>query len=225
MIQRDARAGSRSARWPARFCIPLTLLSATFAGAASAQNPSDAGLRPTMISVTFGGLRFLNDDMHDTYGMAPAVGLRIGKQMDERAEIFLGLQYGEDSGNPFETPDFRSARETELKLAPITFGARLNVTKSRCCRFYFGLALRYLWMSEKAPWSSSWDDPAEPDYSGWGWGLWFMAGPEWRDPEERFAAGLEVSFGPQAAVIKQGYSEREVDLSGSDVRFYLSALF
>ena len=88
-----------------------------------------------------------------------------------------------------------------------------------------GFALRYLWMSEEGPWASSWYDLLEPEYSGWGWGLRFLGGPEWRDSSGRIAVGLEGSFGPQEAAVEQQDDERDADLSGTEVRIYVSGLF
>jgi len=206
--------------------VSLHGITALASAIPASAGPYDTVERPVSLSLSFTGFNFLNDDMSATYGTVPAVGVRLVRQMDERAEFFVGIQYAADSGNPYRgTPDFRTGKKTELKLTPVDFGVRLNAMNHPRHRFYLGFALRYLWMSEEGPWASSWYDLLEPEYSGWGWGLRFLGGPEWRDSSGRIAVGLEGSFGPQEAAVEQQDDERDADLSGTEVRIYVSGLF
>lgn len=211
------------AGYPTGFLLILFCL--TFTLAASAGSPGTEK-RPAMISVTLGGLMFLDDDIDETYGTMPIVGLRIARQLDKYAEAYFDVQHGSDSGNPFyDTPDFRSGKETSLRVIPIGFGLRINASTHKNFKFYFGIGLRYVWAGEKVPWNPYASGSGDREYSGWGWGSRMLIGPEWRDSAGKMAYGVELAFGPLDVETERGGWNRVIDLSGPDTRAYVSFLF
>lgn len=207
---------------------PAILLALFFLArgvSATAQSSNEDSLIP-WASLSFAGLCFVDSDMESTYGIMPAFGLRFGLGISEDSEFILGMLYGSDSGDPYHgVPGFSAGNVADLRTVPIEAGMRLNVLHNSKHKFYVGLAAQYVWIEEKIPGVYAQDGGEKPAYSGWGWGLRLLTGPEWRLSGGRLAVGAEFSVGGRGVSIKSGAGERTADLSGLTSRVYISVLF
>jgi hypothetical protein len=175
------------------------------------------------LSVGFSGFGYANEDLQETYGRTPLVGIRLGYLADERAEFFAGLQYGRDSGDPFyDSPTFRSRDDADLTVVPIDLGFRLNALSHANLLFFFGVGLRPQWTREEGSQSSIGSDLQEAIVSGWGFGVRGLMGPEWRLRSGRSAFGLELSLAVSELTLGRDANERSIDGSGWEVRGYAS---
>lgn len=169
------------------------------------------------LSGSFGLHALFDDDLRDTYGMLPLLGLRFSTPLGETSEFFVGTGYGWDTGDPYygET-DFIAADRSRLRTVPIEIGARLTDRMGPRRAFYLGAALEYLRVQEETPVAGAVDAAASgwQRFSGWGWGGRLLAGPEWRIAGGRYTIGGEVSLGLRSLMVRRGHEERRVTLSG-----------
>jgi hypothetical protein len=174
----------------------------------------EAGSR---ISGSFGFLAPADDDMHSTYGMMPALGVRWTSPMGEASEFFLGTGYGWDTGDPYyDEADFVTDDRSHVRTIPIEIGVRMSNRSQPRRAFYLGAALEYLWIREETPVGDDLDGSASgwQPFSGWGWGGKLLAGPEWRIADGRFSLGGEVSLEFRSLIVHRGHEQRRVELSG-----------
>lgn len=183
----------------------------------------EAGSR---IAGSFGFRSLVDDDMQDTYGMLPVLGLRWTTPLSDASEFFLGTGYGWDTGDPYygET-DFMTADRARLRTVPIEIGARITDRVRPRRGFYLGAALEYVWIREEAPTGNALEGGASgwQQFSGWGWGGRLLAGPEWQIAGGRYTIGGEVSLGLRSLIIRRGHERRRVDLSGLATQMHFSA--
>ncbi len=205
--------------------VVLVFPGLEFPAQSAAHSPSDRS-PATSITLGYGGLRFLDEDLHHTYGFLPLFWFRLARQIDERGELFCGLQYSRGTGHPFyDTPDFRLNAESILEIVPLDIGLRVNAMSDPRYRFYFGLILRTTWVREELPFGGFYDGGSNRRDTGWGWGPLFSGGPEVRPLGRRHAFGVEVTAGPQDVMLAGRHGDREFDFSDIGIRGYISILF
>jgi len=182
----------------------------------------DGGSR---VSGSFGFQALADNDMRDTYGMMPQLGVRFTTPLGETSEFFVGAGYAWDNGDPYygET-DFIATDKSRLRTVPIEIGARLTDRNRTQRGFYLGAALEYLRVREETPVSGAVDGAASgwQRFSGWGWGGRLLAGPEWRIAGGRYSIGGEVSLGMRSVILHGGHEERKVILSGLNTQVTFS---
>jgi hypothetical protein len=177
------------------------------------------------ISGSFEVRSLADDDMQATYGMVPMLGLRWTSPMGDTSEFFLGSGYGWDSGNPYYGDgSFVTADRARLRVIPIELGVRMTPLLHLRRAFHVGFAVEYLWVREDAPAGDALEGAASgwERFSGWGWGVKALAGPEWRFAGGHFSIGGEVSLGVQSQTVSRGNERRRVSFAGLGTRALLS---
>jgi hypothetical protein len=209
---------------PLRGAIVGSLVATTLAwvsSSAAAPNASDSPV--SRVSVLLGGVSYVDDDMELTYGTTMISGLRWAIALGENSDFFAGFHYGSDSGDPYYSePDMSVDDSARLRTFPIEFGARAYTSHHPSRKFYLGFAVQYLWVEEKIPGAVGGDTSENPSYSGWGWGVRVLAGPEWRFMDGKLAVGAEFSVGTRYVYVKLEEHRRIADLTGIASRGYLS---
>ncbi len=169
-----------------------------------------------------GWLDYSDDEMEGTYGRTPIVGARLVASRRNSAEIFIGLQYAWDTGDPYyDVPELDSPATTHLHLLPIEVGFRVNVTGDPTFRFLLGVAIEYFRVWEQ---TYQGHDPVEGEpatFSDWGFALKPLGGPEWRISPTGSTIGLEFFWAKrQVDDPYSHYGRWAVDLTGPGARFY-----
>ncbi len=190
-----------------------------------AQTP-EVEFAPPQLSVCAGLRGLFDDTLIDTYGLLPSLGMRCYVPLTARSQFFIGASYTRDSGNPYYSlADFESDADLDLQVVPIEAGLRADVYAHPRCAFYLGAALEYIWAREEMSSARGIDlrtGPAPEEYSGWGWGMQFLMGPEWLLAQGKVAVGCEAALHFYELRLTAGNWKRPADLSGLGSRVYVS---
>jgi hypothetical protein len=161
------------------------------------------------------------EDMRSIYGMVPMLGVRWTSLLGSRSQFLAGVGYAFDSGDPYYgEPDFVTDQSARLRALPFEFGVRTDLARQSSRALYVGAAMEYVWVREQGPDEFAPAGDGWPRYSGWGWGVKFLIGPEWEIREGRVSLGCEASLAARAVTARRAKQERKVDLSALGARVY-----
>jgi hypothetical protein len=176
----------------------------------------------TDLEVMAGAQTLGSDDFGDTYGLLPFAGIGVSWPAGSRTQVTLSARYCRSSGDLFyDVPEFQMDRQALLQSVPVMFAVRENLVPSRQTRFLGGIAMQMAWIEEKLP--AGTDLHGQDTNAGYGFGLLLTLGPEWRTRDLRRAVGLEFGLGGYGADIGSGRARHEVDLTGFQIRAYVTA--
>jgi len=181
--------------------------------------PVDVSAMGLELSLQAGYTAFSEQDLSDTYGGVPQVGVEASFGTSETARFLFGVRYGQASGDPFyDTPEFDGGGTARLRTLPITFGFKIHNDVNPRYRLYWGLFVEWAWMQETM--SASGGGPPEQSDQGWTKGLQFMVAPEWRSRDQRRAVGVAILYGGSSGKIGTGRYDHEVNAIGGSVRLH-----
>ncbi|MBU0742517.1 hypothetical protein KKG45_05930 [bacterium] len=193
----------------------------TVAAPAGIEPPVDLASLAAELSFFAGYAVFNEQDMYDTYGGMPQVGLEASVGTGEDVRFVLGIRYGAVSGDPFyDTPDFDGSGDARLRAVPVTAGLRVNASENPRFRLYWGACFEAVWMEEKVPDPDVDTAAAHRTDRGWGRGLQLSVTPEWRSHDQRRAAGLTLWWGGSSGKVGKGGQDHEVNMIGMGARLH-----
>jgi hypothetical protein len=196
-------------------------VAATLAPGSSAQQSS--GFDPGRISLCFSRWDYSDEDIDLTYGGSFVTGIRWSLPVSENSNFFAGIHHGRDRGDPYSEDETMVAPgAAHLSVTPIEFGARLYTSVHPNRKFCLGIGTEYLRVEESVRGTDPLGRTERPDFTGWGWGLRILGGPEWRFSGGRFAVGAEFSYGFRRIKARWEGRVRDVDLSGFVARGYFA---
>jgi hypothetical protein len=174
-------------------------------------------------SLSIGGHFLAEESMRDTYGWTPEVGLCLWTRPVEQLRFFVGVRYASTSGNPAEgDPTFESSMESKLEFLPLELGFEMDLVPAPAIALFLGFAGEVAWTREEVMGTYYADPGATKRYTGRGYGVRLLLGPEWQPRGERYALGLETSAGLSHADVRAQESGHSVNLSSLAARGYVA---
>lgn len=188
--------------------------------------PVDRGPPPITrnpgISLSMGFHALAEGDMRDTYGPVPEIGVRIWSQPVEAVRFFVGARYASVTGDPgHHDPTFDPPSETKLEFLPIEIGFVTDVVPSEGFAFLFGFAGESAWVREEVAGASYADPERAHRYTGQGFAVRVLLGPEVRPSRGRAILGVEASAGISQVDVSGRDHSHAASLSGVALRGYM----
>jgi len=169
------------------------------------------------------GWRFLTEQsMSETYGHVAVPGLMCVTDLAHDSRLVLAAGYGFARGNPYlDVTGFDGANAAELTMVPLQVGLQSDVSPHPCLRILCGLSAESLWIRERLPVAALPGSPDHEDHDGWGAGLHFTFGPEWRTADDRRAFGFTMSWAAAGGEVHSRGRSHDVNLTGTHVQCHV----
>ena len=179
--------------------------------------PLDVRLGPV-----FGWL-FLNEQvMSETYGSVATPGLMIVTDVSDDTRFVLGAGRGTSRGNPFhDVTGYEGSDEVELTTIPLRIGLQTDLSPHPRLHLLCGLSAEMVWMRERLPAAAVAGSRDHVDFDGWGEGLRFGFGPEWRSADARRVIGFTMEWGASGGEVFGDGRRHEVNLTGTGLQFHM----
>jgi hypothetical protein len=215
------------------FCLLSLTLTVPRAGADEVGGDPQAPAVETLslpridvgLALTLGYRVFDDQDMDQTYGGLPTVGVEASFTIAGQAVFFAGVGYGRRDGDPYyDRPDFTGGSST-LKVVPVTLGLRGDFSSNAQLGLLGVFGVEAAWVEERVPGAESWAGAADEAQDGWIRGIYFAFGPELRSADRSRAAGLLFRIGGAEGDLGGRYDSHGVNLTGMGVRFHFTHTF
>jgi hypothetical protein len=169
--------------------------------------------RDMMIGLSIDRLVLTEQDMADTYGTVAIPGVTaVATIADHTRFVFTG-GYGFTSGSPFyEVTGYEHDDEARLRAILLQFGLQGDLSRNSRLHVYWGLSAELARFHERLPAYAG--SPGHDDFDGWGTGLRFTFGPEWRTADANRAIGLTMGWGAVGGEVSHEGRRHDVNLSG-----------
>ncbi len=179
--------------------------------------PLDVKLGPV-----FGWL-FLNEQvMSETYGTVAIPGLMMVTDVSADTRFVLGAGRGAARGNPFhDVTGYEGGDEAELTTVPLRIGLQSDLSPHPRLHLLCGLSAELVWMRERLPAAAVAGSPDHVDFDGWGEGLRFGFGPEWRSADDRRVVGFTMEWSASGGEVFGDGRRHEVNLTGTGLQFHV----
>ena len=184
-----------------------------------------AGFHPS-IAFSAGMRGFFDHDSDAIYGVLPAVGLRVSLPTGRAGEFFAGITRVADSESiNLRTTGFTGSADADYEAISFESGIRLNLSKNDDQRLYFGFSAGYDWIAERIEGTAPHTGDLAPEYTGGGWRLHLLIGPEWRLGRSPYAIGAEFVLGGGSVLIEHDHFQREIETTGLGMSAYVVRRF
>lgn len=184
-----------------------------------------AGFHPS-IAFSAGVRGFFEDDLDAIYSVLPAVGLRVSLPAGRAGEFFAGITRVADSESiDLSTTGFTGSADADYEAISFESGIHLNLSKNDEQRLYFGFSAGYDWIAERIEGTAPYGGDAAPEYTGGGWRLHLLIGPEWRLGTSPYAIGAEFMLGGGSVVLEHEIARREIETAGLGMSAYVVRRF
>ncbi len=179
--------------------------------------PLEIWLGPTF------GWRFLTEQaMSETYGTVAIPGLMSATDLADDTRFVLAAGYGFARGDPFyDVTGFEGPGTAELTTIPVQVGLQSDISPHPSLRILCGLSAELVWMRERLPAAAFAGAPDHEDHDGWGAGLHFTFGPEWRAAAGRRAVGFTLGWAVSGGEVFSRGQNHEVNLTGANVQCHI----
>lgn len=169
------------------------------------------------------GWRFLTDQaMSETYGTVAIPGVMSATDLADDTRFVLAAGYGFARGDLFyDVTGFEGSDTAELTTIPVQVGLQSDISPHPSLRVLCGLTAEMVWMRERLPAAAVAGSPDHEEHDGWGAGLHFTFGPEWRSADASRAFGFTMGWVVSGGeVFSQGH-RHDVNLTGADVQCHV----
>lgn len=179
--------------------------------------PLEIWLGPTF------GWRFLTEQaMSETYGTVAIPGLMSATDLADDTRFVLAAGYGFAQGDPFyDVTGFEGSGAAELTTIPVQVGLQSDISPHPSLRILCGVSAELVWMRERLPAAAVAGAPDHEDHDGWGAGLHFTFGPEWRTADDRRAVGFTMGWAVSGGEVFSRGQNHDVNLTGANVQCHI----
>ncbi len=174
------------------------------------------------VGPTFGWLFLAEQAMYETYGTVAIPGLMTATDLADDTRFVLAAGYGIARGSPFyDVTGFEGGDEAELTTIPLQIGLQSDISPHPSLRVLFGVSAEMVWMRERLPAAAVAGSPDHEDYDGWGAGLRFTFGPEWRAADGGRVVGFAMGWGASGGEVFGSGHRHDVNLTGASVQCHV----
>lgn len=174
------------------------------------------------VGPTFGWLFLTEQAMSETYGTVAIPGLMSATDLADDTRFVLAAGYGFARGDPFyDVTGFEAADTAELTTIPVQVGLQSDISPHPSLRILCGLTAGLVWMREQLPAAAVAGAPDHEDHDGWGAGLHFTFGPEWRSADASRAVGFTMGWAVSGGEVFSRGQSHDVNLTGANVQCHV----
>ncbi|MDO9172719.1 MAG: hypothetical protein Q7W29_12910 [bacterium] len=173
-----------------------------------------------MIGISINRLILAEQDMADTYGTVAIPGVTAVAAIADHSRFVFTAGCGFAKGSPFyDVTGYEGDNEARLKTILMQFGMQGDLSRNTRLRVYWGLSAELARIHERLPAYAG--SPDHDDFDGWGTGLRFTFGPEWRSADAARAIGLTMGWGTVGGAVSHEGHRHEVNLSGAGLQCHV----
>ena len=167
--------------------------------------------------------RFTGEDMRDSYGGLPMVGVGFSFRATRNSRVFVSIGYGENTGDPFySTPGIAAEDHIKVRYVPVQWGMKVDLARSTRIHVYAGIAVELAWVEETIPQLDDQGTAANLPSSGINSGYYLTFGPELVLGKSGHSVGLEIGWGGSKGTITTNGHAHQIDMTGYRARLFLA---